>query len=57
VSIEYSNIFGSGFITANGGNGKSSGGGGRIRIWNHNWKTTNSNTSSLNNFSISANGG
>jgi len=25
-------------VSANGGSGKSSGGGGRMRIWNHNWR-------------------
>jgi len=33
-------VFGSGVVNAVGGNGKSSGSGGRIRIWNHNWKST-----------------
>jgi len=44
------------FILANGGNGRSSGGGGRMRIWNHYWLTPSGLTPGYN-VSIQANFG
>jgi len=33
-------------VAAKGGNGQSSGGGGRMRVWNHNWRNPTQITSS-----------
>lgn len=45
ISLDYNKIAGLNvIISANGGNGdkvSSSGSGGRIRLWNHMWKTEN----------------
>ncbi len=44
ISLDYNTLSATGYLTtisANGGNGdkmSSSGSGGRIRLWNHNWK-------------------
>jgi len=42
VSIDYNYLLAyiSNNISASGGDGKSSGGGGRIRFWNQNWVNT-----------------
>jgi hypothetical protein len=50
VSIDFSYLKGNANISAIGGNGKSSGGGGRIRFWNHRWK--NQSVSVMNNTNI-----
>jgi hypothetical protein len=57
ISIDYTQLSASGnsIMTANGGNGKSSGSGGRIRIWDQNWKSNQA--SSNQNISIEATGG
>jgi hypothetical protein len=50
ISIDFmnSNTFGSIVISVNGGDGKSSGGGGRIRYYNHNWTTISENIDTQN---------
>ena len=43
ISLDYTLLLASASLTANGGNGdrSSSGAGGRIRLWNHNWQQQN----------------
>ncbi len=56
MALDYSQIVGNSNISADGGNGYSSGGGGRIWLWNHNWRYQQYNAS-LSKFTITARGG
>ena len=40
IAVDYFHmtLTGSNFMEANGGEARSSGGGGRVRVWNHRWK-------------------
>lgn len=38
IALDYMAISGNGSISCNGGNARSSGGGGRLRLWCHGWK-------------------
>ena len=56
MALDYNKIEGNSNITANGGAGRSSGGGGRMWIWNHNWKFQKYDEY-LSQFKITASGG